>query len=175
MVCCVAPIPRLLEVKGLGPARVARLKAVQEMRLRTLEMHATQTPKFVDVGAAARYLQQRIGFESRELFACLFLNVRHQLLHWEVLFKGSVNKAHVHPREVLRRALELNAAAVILSHNHPSGVAEPSQADILLTRELRGLLQRIDVSVLDHIIVARSHYVSLAERGLLMPDDGASG
>jgi len=165
-----APVAQLLEIKGLGPARVARLKAVHEMGLRSLEMRASRGPKFADAAVAAAYLQRRIGFEPREHFACLFLDVRHQLLHWEVLFKGSVNQAHVHPREVLRRALEVNAAAVILSHNHPSGVAEPSQADILLTRELRGLLLRIDVRVLDHIIVAGGRYVSLADRGLLAQD-----
>jgi DNA repair protein RadC len=103
----------------------------------------------------------------RELFGCLFLDNRHRLIRYEVLFLGTVDRAAVHPREILRRALELNAAALILAHNHPSGVAEPSPSDLALTRDLKDLLARIDVRVLDHLVVGGDVMVSLAERGLL--------
>ena len=97
----------------------------------------------------------------------MFLDTRHRPIGWEVLFAGTVNRAHVHSREVLKRGLELNAAALVLGHNHPSGVAEPSSADIALTRELKDLLARVDIVVLDHIIASPGGAVSLAARGLM--------
>ena len=108
-----------------------------------------------------------MGHEPRETFACLFLNARNQLSSFEVLFRGSADRAHVHAREVLRRGIEVNAVAVVLAHNHPSGSPEPSQADIQLTRRLAELLQQIHIRVLDHIVVAVGACVSFAQRGLL--------
>ena len=102
-----------------------------------------------------------------EIFGCIFLDSRHRLLGWDELFLGSINRAHVHAREVLRRAMEYNAAAVVLAHNHPSGNAEPSQADLYITRELEELLEKVDIKVLDHLVVAGSGWVSLAARGLI--------
>jgi len=113
------------------------------------------------------FLRSRLGPSRREIFACLFLDSRHRLIAFEPLFLGTVDRASVYPREVLRRSLELNAAALILAHNHPSGIAEPSSADIALTSSLRELLRQIDVALLDHLVVGSGVEVSLAERGLL--------
>lgn len=160
----------LRQVSGLGPAKVALLKAMHELTLRHSE-ELLQSERggdlFADAATVSRYVQRRIGHAEREVFACLYLDTRHRLLRFEEVFFGSVNRAHVYPREVLRRALQLNAAALILAHNHPSGVAEPSQADLAITRELVELLGRVDVKVLDHIVVAAHQTVSLAARGLL--------
>lgn len=165
----------LLSCRGLGKARVARLKAVRELACRDDEiklamssaMSDAVTDAMTDAMTVVRYVRRRIGYCQREVFGCLFLDARHRPIRWEILFKGTVNRAHVHSREILKRALELNAAAMVLGHNHPSGVAEPSTADIALTRELRDLLMRIDIVLLDHIIVAQGHGVSLANRGLM--------
>jgi DNA repair protein RadC len=115
----------------------------------------------------ARYIRRRIGHCQREVFGCLFLDTRHRPICWEILFQGTLNRAHVHSREILKRAMELNAAALVLGHNHPSGIAEPSAADLTLTRELKDLLARVDVAVLDHIVAAPRAAVSMASRGLL--------
>jgi DNA repair protein RadC len=114
-----------------------------------------------------RYLTARLRGHANEVFACLFLDNRHRVISFEELFHGTINGASVHPRQVVRRALGHNAAALILAHNHPSGVAEPSQADLHLTRRLSEALALIDVRVLDHIVVGDGETVSLAERGLL--------
>jgi DNA repair protein RadC len=113
------------------------------------------------------FLRNRLAPQTREVFACLFLDSRHRVITYETLFLGTVDRAAVHPREVMRRALELNAAALILAHNHPSGVAEPSSADIALTASLADLLSKVDVRLLDHLVVGRGREVSLAERGLM--------
>ena len=164
-----APKEVLLQVRGLGIAKVARLKALHELNMRQSEEKMDAGVSFSDVNLVARYIQRRIGYRSREVFGCLYLDTRHRLLSWEELFLGSVNRAHVHAREVLRRGLELNAAAVIFGHNHPSGVAEPSRADIALTQELTDLLRRVDIACLDHIVVAKQGSVSMLARGLIGP------
>ena len=118
--------------------------------------------------AAVRdYLRLRLGRAEREIFACLFLDNRHRVIQFEELFAGTLSSCTVHPREVVRAALRVNAAAVIFVHNHPSGVAEPSHADERLTRSLRDALTLVEVRVLDHVIVAGGDSVSFAERGLL--------
>lgn len=175
-----APVAVLLAVPGLGQAGVARLKAMHELSVRHAEdalregvagagdrVSAGSQRTMSDSVTVRRYLARRLGYLEREVFGVMFLDTRHRLLLFETLFKGTLNRAHVHPREVLRRSIELNAAALILAHNHPSGVAEPSQADLMLTRELKDLCARLDIQVLDHVIVARSSAVSLASRGLL--------
>ena len=121
-------------------------------------------------GASAdvrRYLRHRLGGRPREVFGALFLDAQHRLIAFRELFQGTVDSATVHPREVLRETLALNAAALILVHNHPSGVAEPSTSDVRITERLRHALQLIDVRVLDHIVVSATDAVSMAERGLL--------
>jgi DNA repair protein RadC len=117
--------------------------------------------------AVKKFLQLSLGGKEREVFGCLFLDTRHRLICFEELFFGTIDGASVHPREVVKAALRLNAAAVLFSHNHPSGVAEPSQADIAITTRLKSALALIDVRVLDHIIVTVEDSVSLAQRGYL--------
>lgn len=159
---------RLLEEPDLGPCRVARLKAAAELLERwALVRVGQEAPVLTCTTAVRRFLRWKLSRLSREVFACLFLDNRHRLIRYEVLFMGTVDRAAVHPREVLRRALELNAAALILAHNHPSGIAEPSASDLALTRDLSELLGKVDVRLLDHLVVGRGVEVSLAERGQL--------
>jgi len=116
--------------------------------------------------ASIDYLRLRLAGRRREHFACLFLDTRHRVIAYEELFHGTIDGASVHPREVVRRALEHNAAALILAHNHPSGVAEPSEADRRITQRLRDALALVEIRVLDHIVVG-DETVSFAERGLM--------
>lgn len=156
---CAAP--------GLGNAKYAQLQAVLEMGRRHLYEELVRGEALTTPASSRQYLQARLCHYPYEVFACLFLDNRHRLIACEELFRGTVNGASVHPREVVRRALTHNAAAVILAHNHPSGVAEPSQADIHLTSRLKDALGLVDVRVLDHLVVAPGDWASLAERGLL--------
>jgi DNA repair protein RadC len=157
----------LCSVKGLGPAKRAELAAVLEIARRSLAARLQQTPVFDSPQAVKDYLQLQLANKPHEVFAVLFLDTQHRLLAFEELFRGTLNQASVYPREVVKRALAFNAAAAILAHNHPSGVAEPSRADESLTQALKAALALIDVRVLDHFVVARGSVVSFAERGLL--------
>jgi DNA repair protein RadC len=151
---------------GLGEAKYAQLQAVLEMGRR----HLYEIIKRDDVLSCPedtrRYLTTRLRDNLSEVFACLFLDNRHRVIQYEVLFNGTIDGASVHPREVVKRVLHHNAAAVILAHNHPSGLAEPSQADQQLTQRLVKALALVDVRVIDHIVVGDG-VVSFAERGLL--------
>lgn len=158
---------RLRGFRGLGPARVAQLKAAFALGERHAQAGVEGRPLLADTRAVRRYLQHKLSSQEREVFACLFLDARHRLLAFEPLFLGSVDRASVHPREVLKRALAHNAAALILAHNHPSGVAEPSDADVNLTRRLKTALELVDVRVLDHMVIGDGQITSLAERGQL--------
>jgi DNA repair protein RadC len=162
-----APAQRLAAVRGLGPARVAILRAVVTLGERHAAAGIADRPLLSDTRAVRHYLQHKLSWQQREVFACLLLDARHRLIAVENLFFGSVDRASVHPREVMKYALAHNAAAVILAHNHPSGHPEPSPSDLRLTEELRGLLAQIDVRVIDHVVVGHGATVSLAERGLL--------
>jgi DNA repair protein RadC len=117
--------------------------------------------------ATEKYLQNLLAEEEQELFGALFLNTRHRVIKFEIMFKGTIDGASVHPREVVKKGLLLNAAAVIFVHNHPSGDPEPSQADIQITGRLKSALALIDMRVLDHIIVGMEGVTSLAQRGHL--------
>jgi DNA repair protein RadC len=156
----------LARQRGLGVARACALHAALELGRRYLacELHRES---LAHPAAAADFLRTRIGAYPYEVFACLFLDQRQRVLAFEELFRGSIDGASVHPREVVRRCLAHNAAAVILAHNHPSGVAEPSQADRDITAELKRVLAMIDVRVLDHFIIGNGTPTSLASRGLL--------
>ena len=162
-----APARKLLGVPGLGPAKAAALKASLGVAERYRYADLAGEVVLSSSHAVLGYLRHKLASLEREVFACLFLDTRHRLIAFETLFYGSVDRASVHPREVLKRTLEHNAAAVIFAHNHPSGVAEPSASDIALTDELKGLLSKLDVRLLDHIVVGRGREVSLAERGLV--------
>jgi DNA repair protein RadC len=162
-----APLHDLLKVHGVGLAKACQIKAIQEIAVRDAEAELLQSRQFPDSKSVGEYLRKRMGRLPHEAFACLFLNAKHELLAFEVLFRGSIDRTHVHAREVLKRGLELNAAAVILSHNHPSGNAEPSQADIALTGSLSELLGQVEIRLLDHVVVSARGWVSLHARGLI--------
>jgi DNA repair protein RadC len=160
----LAAAPRL---QGVGPVRAARLAASLELARRHYATALREREALTSPGAARRFLVAQLRDRPYEVFCCLFLDNRHRLLAFAELFRGTIDGASVHPREVIREALAHNAAALILAHNHPSGVAEPSQADELITRRLRDALALVDMRLLDHLIVAGPDTVSLAERGLL--------
>jgi DNA repair protein RadC len=155
-------------VPGMGPAKYAQLQAVLEMARRALAEELRAGAAFGSPGAVRDYLRLHLAGLPHEVFYALWLDAQHRLLAAEELFRGTLTQTSVFPREVVKRALAHNAAAVILAHNHPSGVAEPSPADELLTRELRQTLALVDVRVLDHFIVAgQAQPLSFAERGLM--------
>ena len=154
-------------VKGLGPAKRAEVLAVMEMARRSLTQQLQAAPVFDSPQPVKDYLGLHLGSRPHEIFAVLFLDAQNRLLRVEEMFQGTLTQTSVYPREVVKRALALNAGAVVLAHNHPSGVAEPSRADEYLTQTLRTALQLVDVRVLDHLIVGQGSVVSMAERGLL--------
>lgn len=120
-----------------------------------------------DPATTRQFLQLKLNAYSREVFACLFLDNQHRLIKYEEMFFGTIDGASVHPREVVKRALELNAAALIFAHNHPSGVTEPSQADRRITSRLQSALSLVDIRVLDHLVIGDADCTSFAEQGLL--------
>jgi DNA repair protein RadC len=158
---------QLQGIKGLGPAKRAELLAVMELARRGLTAGLREEPVFTTPQRVKDYLQMRLGALPHEVFAVLFLDAQQRLIACEEMFRGTLTQTSVYPREVVKRALELNTASVILSHNHPSGVLEPSRADELLTQTLKSSLQLVDVRVLDHVVVGRTGAVSFAERGLM--------
>jgi DNA repair protein RadC len=153
--------------KGLGPAKYAQLQAVLEMARRHLAEQLPERDALTDPHAARDYLKSRLRDLPHEVFAILFLDTRHRVIAFEELARGSLDGAAVYPREVLKAALKHNAAAVILAHNHPSGVAEPSSADRVLTTKLQAALAAVDIRVLDHLIIGEGVPASFAERGWL--------
>lgn len=152
---------------GLGPAKYVQLQAVLEMSQRHLAARLDRESALESPDAVRAYLSGQLRHQSREVFACLFLDNRHRVIKFEALFFGTIDAASVYPREVVRKALEHNAAAVILAHNHPSGVAEPSRADKQITDRLVQALGLVDIRVLDHMVVGDAEVVSFAERGLI--------
>lgn len=155
------------QARGLGSAKYAQLQAVLEMSRRHLEAQLVRESALESPEMVRRYLTSRLRHEVREVFACLLLDNRHRVIRYEALFYGTINAASVHPREVVKLALSHNAAAVILAHNHPSGVAEPSQADRHITDRLVQALGLVDIRMLDHVVIGDGESVSFAERGLL--------
>lgn len=153
--------------KGLGPAAYSQLQAVQELSRRQLLEEIQRCESLCSAEQTRQFLVAQLRDQPRELFACLFLDNQHQLIRYEVLFYGTIDAAAVYPREVLRRCIELNAAAVIFAHNHPSGIAEPSQSDRHITDRLVAALGVADIRVLDHFVVGDARLVSFAERGWL--------
>ena len=156
---CTAP--------GLGAAKYAQLQAVLEMAYRHLGERLHRDAALTSSQDTKQYLLARLRDRPHEVFCCLFLDNRHRPLAIEELFTGTINGTTVYPREIVKRTLRHNAAAVILAHNHPSGVAEPSRADELLTVRLKAALDLIDVRVLDHLVIGDGEVISFSERGLL--------
>ena len=157
----------LKSIKGLGPAKRAEIVAVLELARRALTAQLKQQTLFDAPHAVRDYLQLQLGSRPYEVFAVLFLDTQHRLIVLEELFRGTLTQTSVYPREVVVRALALNAASVVLAHNHPSGSAQPSRADEALTQTLKAALGLVDVRVLDHFVVTTTEVVSMAERGLL--------
>ena len=163
-----AGLDDLRRIKGLGgTAKRAKLAAVLELARRTLSQRLKERAVFDSPEAVKQYLQLHLAHRPHEVFAVLFMDARHRMIAMEELFRGTLTQTSVYPREVAARALHHHAAAVVLAHNHPSGCAEPSRADEALTQTLKTALALIDVRVLDHLVVARGHVLSMAERGLV--------
>ncbi len=156
-----------LHTPGLGPAKRARIAAALELARRSLGEQLRSQPSLANPRDSGDYLRARLRHLPYEVFGCLFLDNRHRVLAFEELFRGTIDGASVHPREVVRACLRHNACAVIFAHNHPSGVAEPSAADRAITRQLRDALQLIGVRVLDHLVIGAGEPVSMATRGLM--------
>ncbi len=159
--------PRCSGMRGLGPARYATLMAALELARRHYREALRAGPAMNAPANTRQFLTAQLRDRPYEVFCCLHLDNRHRLIHFEEVFRGTIDGASVHPREVVRQALQYNAAALIFAHNHPSGVAEASQADELITRRLRDALALVDIRVLDHLIVGDNSCLSFAERGLL--------
>jgi DNA repair protein RadC len=157
----------LLARRGMGPARCATLMAALELARRHYREALRAGPAMTAPAATRQFLTAQLRDRPYEVFCCLHLDNRHRLIHFEEVFRGTIDGASVHPREVVRQALRHNAAAIIFAHNHPSGVAEASQADELITRRLKDALALVDIRVLDHLIVGDNSCLSFAERGLL--------
>ena len=155
------------QTKGLGMVKYAQIQAAIELGRRYLQAKLETGDAFTSPEQTREFLTMKLRAYPYEVFACLYLDNRHRLISFDELFSGTIDSAQVHAREVVRTALKHNAAAVIFSHNHPSGVAEPSQSDVNLTQELKKALQLIDVRVLDHLVIGSGEAISLAERGLL--------
>ncbi|WP_291994649.1 DNA repair protein RadC [Candidatus Accumulibacter sp. ACC003] len=155
-------------IPGMGPAKYAQLQAVLEMARRALGEELKQGVTFGSPGGVRDYLRLHLAGLQHEVFMALWLDAQNRLIAADELFRGTLTQTSVYPREVVKQALRHNAAAVVLAHNHPSGVAEPSRADELLTAELKQVLALVEVRVLDHFIVAaQTPPLSFAERGLL--------
>jgi DNA repair protein RadC len=158
---------RFCALPGLGPTRFAELQAAIEISRRQLAETLRTGPSLASPRATREYLIARLRDLEHEVFCCLYLDNRHRLIEFEQLFRGTIDGASVYPREVVKQALQWNCAAVIIAHNHPSGIAEPSLADERITLRVRDALALVDIRLLDHIIVGDGASVSLAERGLV--------
>ena len=157
----------LAAVRGLGSAKLAQLQAVLELARRALREELSRADALSSPRAVRDFLRLALSGREREVFVALLLDAQHRVIAVEELFCGTLTQTSVYPREVVKAALRHNAAALIFAHNHPSGVAEPSNADEMLTRTLKTALALVDIQVLDHFIVAGSATTSFAERGLL--------
>lgn len=153
--------------KGLGQAKFCQLQATLEFTRRYLDERLRADNVFKSPAKVMDYLAIQMRDNDREVFVVMLLDTRNRLIELLELFFGTINSASVHPREVAKVALNKNAAAVIVAHNHPSGSAEPSRADILITKRLKSALEMIDVKLLDHFVIGKGEIVSLAERGKL--------
>ncbi|HAG3147452.1 TPA: JAB domain-containing protein [Salmonella enterica] len=150
---------------GLLSADFAQLKGIAELARRYYSVRMNEESALLSPEMTREFLQSQLTGEEREIFLVIFLDAQHRVLQHSRLFSGTLNHVEVHPREIVREAIKLNASAVILAHNHPSGCAEPSKADKLITERVIKCCQFMDIRVLDHLIIGRGEYVSFAERG----------
>lgn len=162
-----ADLTTFSRAKGVGPAKYVQLQAVLEMSRRYLAETISRQCAISNPDDTRQYLNSRLCNRPYEIFAALFLDNRHHVIHYEELFRGTIDGASVYPREVVKKSLEYNAAALIVAHNHPSGIAEPSHADKQITIHLKEALALVEIRLLDHLIVGAGEIVSLAEYGIL--------
>lgn len=158
---------RFTSFPGLGLAKFAQLQAVLELARRHLLEVQEQGDEITSPAAIRKFLQLELKNQEREVFFTVFLDNRHRILRSEPMFLGTISSATVHIREIVKAALSCNAAAVIVAHNHPSGVAEPSSADIRITKRIREALELVEIRLLDHFLIAGNRLESFAEKGLL--------
>jgi DNA repair protein RadC len=166
---CLLSVERqaFCQVKGLGITQYIQLQACKEMTRRYLQQELQREISFSNPETVRMYLQTELEQRQREIFLVLFLDNQHRLIKKEEMFLGSINSAYIHPREIVKTALDYNAAALILAHNHPSGIAEPSDADKQITRKIQQACDLIEVRVLDHFIIGHGCYRSFSEQGWL--------
>jgi DNA repair protein RadC len=157
----------LVAEPGVGAATAATIRALPELARRYFASSLKPGQSIRSPADTETYLQSRLGHLGHELFCCLFLDNRHRVLRFDEMFRGTIDGTSVYPREVVKEALAINAAAVILAHNHPSGVAEPSQADERITKRLKSALELVDIRLLDHLVIGDGRATSMASRGLL--------
>ena len=161
-------------MKGLGPAKRAQFAAAVELARRSIEEGLKATPALTSPGAVRDYLEARSASRQHEVFVCIWLDAQHRVIEYQEAFEGTLTQTSVYPREIVKAALARNAAAVIFAHNHPSGAAQPSQADELLTRNLREALALVEVKVLDHFIVAGKPGHLLRRAGIVVVESAPS-
>ena len=157
----------LLAEHGIGASRTTMIRALPELARRYFEESLPQGEAIRSPADTQAFLRAKMRHLGHELFCCLYLDNRHRVLRFDEMFRGTIDGTSVYPREVVKEALAINAAAVILAHNHPSGVAEPSQADERITRRLKSALELVDIRLLDHLIIGDGETTSMASRGLL--------
>lgn len=162
-----ADLQSFCAISGVGVVRFCQLQAAKELVKRMYEEPLAQKDVLSDVTQVSRYLRAQLMNAEHEIFAVLMLDSQHRLIAFRHMFSGTIDSAAVYPREILKQALKDNAAAIILVHNHPSGIADPSRADIALTKEIRAAMALVDISVLDHFIVGQGYVVSLSQQGLM--------
>lgn len=162
-----ADIGELCGRPGLGEAKASQLHAALELSRRQFACELQRGTALANPQVTERFLRAQLADREREVFACILLDSKHRVLHYEELFYGTLDAAQVHPREVVKLALARNAAAMIIAHNHPSGVAEPSRCDEAITARIREALALVDIRLLDHLVIGANNSVSLAARGLL--------
>ncbi|MEH0873192.1 DNA repair protein RadC [Pectobacterium cacticida] len=151
--------------KGVGLAKYAQLRAIAELSRRLFFSRLAKEDAMRNPEATGQYLQLLLSRREREVFLVLFLDNQHHVIRHQEMFVGTISSVEVHPREIVREALKANAAALILAHNHPSGKAEPSQADRAITEQIVKACQLMEIRVLDHLVIGQGEYVSFAERG----------
>ncbi|HDG1692102.1 TPA: DNA repair protein RadC [Kluyvera georgiana] len=155
----------ITQIDGIGIAKYAQLKGIAELARRYFSLRVLSEDSLLSPEMTREFLQSQLADEEREIFVVIFLDNQHRVLKHSRLFSGTLSHVEVHPREIVREAIKVNAAAVILAHNHPSGHAEPSKSDRLITERVVKCCQFMDVRVLDHLVIGRGEYVSFAERG----------
>jgi len=162
-----ADLSALVSEPGIGTARATRIRAIPELARRYFSSSLEPGTTIRSPADTEAYLQAKLRHLGHELFCCLYLDNRHRVLRFDEMFRGTIDGTSVYPREVVKESLAINAAAVILAHNHPSGVSEPSQADERITRRLKSALELVDIRLLDHLIIGDGQATSMAGRGLL--------